>query len=127
MNKPGQFCWSELATTDLYQAKQFYHKVFGWEFREVKMDNAIHTIASVKEMDIAGMLQIPGEMKGQIQPHWMSYILVENIEDSLELALKNGAYLVKEIEEINDRGKYALITDPTGAYLAIWETTGDNV
>lgn len=127
MDKLGHFCWGELGTPNLNEAKKFYHKVFGWEFREVKMDNVNHTVASCDEIDIAGMWQIPSDMKSELRPHWMSYILVEDIEVSLKLALDNGAKLIKGIIEIVDRGKYAVITDPTGAHLALWETTGDNV
>ncbi|WP_298626185.1 VOC family protein [uncultured Legionella sp.] len=127
MDKPGEFCWRELATPNLNQAKEFYHKVFGWEFRDVKMETTVHTIASSREMDVAGMWQIPTDLVGKVRPHWMSYIYVVNLEESLTLALKHGAKVVRDIIEITDRGKYAVITDPTGAYIALWETTGDHV
>jgi predicted enzyme related to lactoylglutathione lyase len=126
MHKPGQFCWVELATTNLNQAKDFYHKVFGWEFRDVKMDNTIHTIATSNELDIAGVWQIPQEMNGKARPHLMSYILVEDIDVSLQSALEHGAKLIREVVQVGDRGKYAVITDPAGAHLALWETIGDD-
>jgi predicted enzyme related to lactoylglutathione lyase len=122
MIKPGQFCWNELATSNLTLAKNFYHRVFDWEFREVDAGTMTYTIVTSKETDIAGIWQIPNEMQGQIPPHWMSYILVDDLKKSLESAIHHGAKEIKEITQVGEMGKLAVIADPTGAYVALWET-----
>ncbi|MGC1181482.1 VOC family protein [Legionella sp.] len=118
---PSQFCWNELSTPDIHAAKEFYSKVFGWQFKEIKTEEIIYTIVSVNDQDIAGMWQIPNEMQGKIPPHWMAYLLVDDIHDSLKNARAHGAVEVKEVTEVKNMGRFAIITDPTGAHIAMWE------
>ena len=120
--KNGEFCWNELATSDLQKAKDFYGKVFGWEFVEKKMGETTYTMIKVNGKDNGGMWAIPKDKQQEIPPHWMSYILVENIEASLEKAKKNGATVLKPITTLEDAGKFAIITDPTGAHIALWQS-----
>ena len=30
--KHGEFCWTEIASTDAKKCKEFYSKIFGWKF-----------------------------------------------------------------------------------------------
>lgn len=58
-------------------------------------------------------------------PHWMSYIGVENVEKTLEDALQLGATLVMPITSVPGKGRFFLITDPTGAHIAFWQNISD--
>ncbi len=122
MPSVGQFCWNELSTTDPKKAKEFYGKVFGWEFEEHPMGDMNYIMVKVNgKKASAGIWAIPKEMQSQIPPHWMSYILVENLEKSLEKVTKLGGKVVRPATEAGDFGRFAIITDPTGAMIAIWE------
>lgn len=120
-SKFGDFCWNELATSDVEAAKKFYGKVFGWEFSEHDMGDMTYTMIKVNDKQNAGMWAIPKDQEKQIPPHWMAYISVENIEASLEKAQKEGATIVKSITNAGDFGRLAIITDPTGAHIALWQ------
>lgn len=117
----GGFCWNELASPDVKKAKDFYGKVFGWQFHDVDMGGMMYTLIKLGEKDIGGIWAIPQEQKKEIPPHWMSYILVENIEASLEKAKKQGASVVKPVTQVGDAGRLAILIDPTGAHIALWE------
>ena len=121
----GQFCWNELATADLSKAKDFYGKVFGWQFKEIKSDEMTYTIIKLNDKDIGGIWQIPTEQQGQIPPHWMAYILVTDVKKALEKAKQHGAHEIKGVTTAGDMGLFAIITDPTGAHLALWEPRGN--
>lgn len=119
----GEFCWNELATTDVAAAKNFYGKVFGWQFDEHDMGEMTYTMIKHKDKDsFAGIWAIPKDQQKQIPPHWMAYILVENLEKALEKATQNGAKIMKPATNAGDHGQFAIIADPTGAHLALWQT-----
>ena len=125
MSQPsiGQFCWNELATPNVDKAKDFYGKVFGWKFKELKSDTMTYTIVQANEKEMAGIWQIPKEQQDQIPPHWMAYVLVNDVEEALSKAKQHGAKEVKEVTQAGDMGRFAIISDPTGAYLALWEAS----
>jgi predicted enzyme related to lactoylglutathione lyase len=68
-----------------------------------------------------GIWAIPKEMQSQIPPHWMSYVLVENLEKSLTQVTKLGGKIVRPATDAGDFGIFAIISDPTGAMIALWE------
>lgn len=121
----GDFCWNELATSDPKAAKDFYGKVFGWEFVEHEMGDMNYTMIRHKDKNLcAGIWVIPKDKQKQIPSHWMAYILVENLDKALEKATKHGASIVKPAANAGDFGRFAVITDPTGAHIALWEALG---
>lgn len=117
----GQFCWNELATNDVRKAKDFYAKVLGWEFKEIQSDDMTYTLIRSSDMECGGIWQIPTEQKEHIPPHWMAYILVQDVHETLEKAKKHGAAEVKGITAAGDMGQFAIIMDPTSAHIAFWE------
>lgn len=123
-SKMGEFCWNELATTNVQAAKEFYGKVFGWQFSEIDMGDMSYTMVNHNDRSLAGIWSIPKESQNQIPPHWMSYILVENLDQSLEKAIQNGASIVKPASPAGNFGRFAIITDPAGAHIALWQTIG---
>ncbi|MFT4058071.1 MAG: VOC family protein [Legionella sp.] len=123
MNLPskGQFCWNELATNDVQRAKEFYSKLLDWEFKEIKSDDMTYTLIRSGNKECGGIWQIPNDQKANIPPHWMAYILVDNVQKTLEQAKKHGATEVKGVTQAGDMGHLAIIMDPTGAHIAFWE------
>ncbi len=119
--KAGEFVWNELATPNVQEAKNFYSKVFGWEFIDKNMGEMTYTIIKKGDKEFGGIWSIPAAQQNQIPPHWLAYILVENIEQSLAKARQNGATVIKPVQKAGDMGLFAVIKDPTGAHLALWQ------
>lgn len=68
VNEPGTFCWSELITTDVPGATEFYRTVFGW---------AAHGVGEYTEFQLegrafAGMMAKPDQMPAEAPPFWGS-------------------------------------------------------
>lgn len=119
----GEFVWNELATSNVQQAKDFYGKMFGWEFTDKKMDDMTYTMIKKGGKDFGGIWEIPTEMQNQIPSHWLAYILVDNLDQSVENAVKNGATVVKPKQQVGDMGTFAILKDPAGAHIALWQPT----
>jgi len=117
----GDFCWNELATTNVKAAKEFYSKAFGWEFSDHDMDGKTYSMIKHKDKEFAGIWEIPKDQSAHTPPHWMSYITVKNLAESLEKVKKLGATVKAPITQAGDFGQFAIITDPTGANIALWE------
>lgn len=124
MAKPNgsEFCWNELATRNVQAAKEFYGKIFGWEFTDEKTGDMTYTVIKNKEEGLGGIWQIPDEKKDKIPPHWLGYVSVENLEHVVKEAEKLGATIIVQPKPVGDWGRFAVIEDPVGAHLAFWQS-----
>jgi predicted enzyme related to lactoylglutathione lyase len=121
--KPGTFCWVELGTSDASAAKDFYSKLFGWNYDDKPMGpDGVYTMLMVKGKDAGGLYELMPDMKAQgIPPHWLSYVLVSSADETAAKAKATGATLLKEPFDVPGAGRMAVMQDPTGAVFAIWE------
>jgi len=115
--EPGMFCWIELATNDAAAAKSFYASVFGWTINDIPLPDG----------STYSMLQVDGQSLGalyenkQSQPTWNSYVSVSNVDESAQRAQENGANVIAPPFDVMDVGRMAVIADPTGASLCLWQ------
>lgn len=121
--KPGEFCWVELATLDPQASKEFYNKIFGWEAVDNPVgEGMVYTSLRLDGKPVGALYQMNKEMaKRQIPPHWMSYVSVENVDDTLETVIENGGMVAMDPIDIFDEGRMALLMDPEGASLGLWQ------
>ncbi|KTD02159.1 VOC family protein [Fluoribacter gormanii] len=119
----GAFCWNELATSNIIAAKEFYRHVLGWQYTEEAVGDMIYTLfrTSTGDQLLGGIWEIPKDQQNEIPPHWMGYILVENIEETLAKAIRHGATVKVLVTKVSDYGLFAVVADPTGANIAFWQ------
>jgi len=110
------FVHVELMTTDVAKAKAFYTGLFDWKL--VDMPGMDYTMINVGEGTGGGMMKNPVP---DLPSFWMAYVLVENAAVATEKARTLGATICKEVTEIPGIGWFSVITDPTGATLALWQ------
>jgi predicted enzyme related to lactoylglutathione lyase len=112
------FIHVELATTDLDKAKAFYTGLFDWQLEEIPgMD---YTLIKVGEGTGGGMMKHPVP---DAPSRWLAYVMVDDAAATTEKARTLGATICKEVTEIPGIGWFSVITDPTGATLALWQMT----
>jgi len=121
MPKAGEFCWNELMVADTSKAKDFYSGLLGWEANEIDMGDMTYTIFKSGDKDVAGMLQIPQGQEQEIPPHWMSYILVDDLDAMIEKATGLGATVKMPATPVASMGRFTVLLDTTGAHIALWE------
>ena len=120
---PGTFIWADLVARDVGVAKGFYMPLFGWTLEEVPvMDGAVYNIFSRDGQQVCAMFEMfPGMLEGGHPPHWQSYVSVESADASAERATAAGGRVVKEPCDVMEVGRMAMIQDPTGAFLSLWQ------
>jgi len=70
-----------------------------------------------------GMMKLPAP---DVPPHWMAYVLVDDVEASTAKVKELGGEIIKEVTEIPGMGAFSVIKDPTGAVLGLWEQRGSH-
>lgn len=114
------FVHVELMTSDVAKAKAFYTGLFDWQLEEIPgMD---YTLIKVGEGTGGGMMKT---VEPDSPSCWMAYVLVDDAAAATEKARTLGATICKEVTEIPGIGWFSVITDPTGATLALWQMNPD--
>jgi predicted enzyme related to lactoylglutathione lyase len=110
------FVHVELTTNDLAKAKAFYTGLFDWKLEVIPgMD---YTMINVGEGTGGGMMKT---VQADSPSCWMAYVLVDDAAAATDKARSLGATICKEVTEIPGIGWFSVITDPTGATLALWQ------
>jgi predicted enzyme related to lactoylglutathione lyase len=119
MPQQGQFCWNELMTGNTTAAKRFYGDLFGWKTEEHNVDDKVYNMF---QSVMAGMMEIPQGQEREIPPHWLSYVYVNDVDAMVSKAKTLGAQIKVPVTQVNDYGRFAIIIDPTGAHLGLWQS-----
>lgn len=122
---PGTFSWADLGTPDLEAASAFYARLLGWagEDRPVP-GGSVYRMMSVRGLEVAGLYAMPAEAAAGRPPMWLSYVTVDDVDASAERAADLGATVVERPFDVADAGRLALLRDPQGAMLALWQAGG---
>jgi len=116
---PGTFCWADLQTSDQQAAKAFYRSLFMWELEDTPAGEAgVYTMASIGGLDVAAIAGLQDE---SIPPHWSSYVAVADADAAAARARELGTAVVAEPFDVFDSGRMAVIQDPQGAFLNLWQ------
>lgn len=113
------FIWCDLSTFDLNTAKTFYNQIFDWEYDNGDYD---YYTAYTNQKEVSGLYLMPEKyVQMEMPSFWMSYIQVQNVEDTVKKAQELGGKI--ELKEDDPHfGKIALIRDPSGAGFTIYES-----
>ena len=120
---PGAFCWIELATTDQKAAKNFYGTLFGWGVKDLPMGpEDSYTMFQLQGRDAAaGYTLRPDQRSAGVPPHWMLYVAVESADATAKRVEQLGGKVMAPPFDVGTFGRMAVIQDPTGATLSLWQ------
>lgn len=120
---PGSFCWVELGTSDAAAAKKFYTALFGWGFHDEEVGpDMVYTQWQINGKNVGALYQLNEQMKAQgIPPHWGLYVAVKSVDESAKQVTALGGKLVMEPFDVMDAGRMAILQDPTGATISLWQ------
>jgi predicted enzyme related to lactoylglutathione lyase len=115
----GLFVWYEHLTRDVPAAIAFYSDVVGWKTQPFG-DDYVMWVGS--QGPLGGVMKLAGEAaKTGAPPQWMAHVQVEDFGGKVALVRKLGGKIWKEPTEIPTVGRFAVIADPQGAVLSIFE------
>ena len=120
---PGTFSWTDLATTDVAAAQRFYSDLFGWEWNDLPLPGGgAYSMARLRGHDVAAVAEQQEAQREQgVPPNWTSYVTVDDLDARAVRAPELGGTLLAEPFDVMDVGRMAVIADPAGAVLALWD------
>jgi predicted enzyme related to lactoylglutathione lyase len=118
----GKFVWHEQVSSDPKQAQDFYTQLFGWGTEVFKPGEVDYTMISSRGQTHGGFSKA---LEGAPPPHWLSHILVESVQETIEKATRAGGTLAAGPFEMSEVGEMAIVRDPQGAFVGIFEPEGE--
>ena len=115
----GNFVWTDLSTFDVSQAREDYEAFFGWDFS----NDPTYDFAFSSGSPVAAIFPMPQKLIDINMPSfWMSYVRVENLEDTLLKARAHEGVII-EIEPVafDDHSTISLVRDPSGAGFTLYQ------
>ncbi len=119
----GTPSWTDLSTTDPDGARAFYGALFGWEFDANPVpDGGEYIMATLHGKSAAGMMQQRPEQAAMGLPSlWNTYITVEDLAATVAKVEGAGGTVMQPPMDVMDAGHMAVIVDPAGAVVALWQ------
>ncbi|WP_433675043.1 VOC family protein [Microbacterium gorillae] len=112
----GDITHIDIPVSDLKRGAEFYSKLFGWQIAEIPgfedypMWQAPNGISG-------GGLAPRGE--GFVEPR--SYVEVDSIDETIALAQEAGATVAQAKQPITETSAWAVIVDPDGNHIGLFE------
>ena len=125
-HEPGTFCWPELATTDADSAKALYGGLFGWAFDDQPAaSGTTYTVARLAGRDVAALYVLQRSQRERGAPaRWNSYAAVASADESATRVKALGGKIFGLPFDVGKNGRMAIVKDPQGATLCLWEARG---
>lgn len=119
----GVFNWIDLTTTDAAGAKAFYAGLFGWQPRDVPIDEHYsYTMMEIDGKSVAGLGPMPPEMQAQgIPSHWVSYVKHSDVDAVATAITAAGGTLLFPPMDVMEEGRMLMAQDPSGATFGVWQ------
>lgn len=120
----GVPCWVETLTDDPEAAQHFYGGLFGWTFagsgRLSGDPPAEYFVARLDGADVAGIAPLPGGVEPP-PAAWYTHVAVDDLAETTARAREAGAEILLEDWDASPAGRLAVLTDPSGALLCLWQ------
>ncbi len=119
MKPHGHFVWNELLARDVEKAKAFYAALLGWRYERTAMPNGKpYWVAQSGGVPVAGLFEMTDalpDVPAHVPSHWFGYIEVDDADARAKAVAVAGGRLMREVFEVPDVGRLAIVTDAAGA------------
>jgi predicted enzyme related to lactoylglutathione lyase len=117
----GVPCWVDTTQPDPDAAANFYGGLFGWEFEDTMPGGAPgrYLVARLRGGDVAAVSSIPEGAPSQAS--WNTYVWVDDADEAAAKTRAAGGSVLSEPFDVEDAGRMAVISDPEGAALSVWQ------
>jgi len=113
----GAVCWVECLSRDPMVARRFYEQLLGWTSEE---GTGGYVVFSRDGERVGGLMAMPSTVPERAPSHWLVYFAVADVAVSCERAIASGGTVLAPAHDI-DEGRFAILADPSGAVLAVFE------
>lgn len=116
---PGAPAWASLMAHGLDMSKDFYHEVFGWEYRAGPQQLGPYVRAVVRGHEVAGLGEKgPGR---QVPVAWLPYMAAGDADETAGTIRELGGTVAVGPLDAESAGRMAIASDPQGAVFGIWQ------
>jgi predicted enzyme related to lactoylglutathione lyase len=121
-NTPGDIVWYELLTSDPKGAIPFYASVVGWTTQA--WQGADYTMWVGSHGPLGGVMQLPDAARTMgAPPYWQANVQVASVDETVAKVKQLGGQ-VHVTEDVPEVGRIAVISDPQGAVIAVFQPKG---
>lgn len=116
------FGWVDLSTPDVEAAKKFYTQLFGWHANDQPLpDGGVYVMLELDGKSVAGLGALPPGTEEGHPAYWSSYLIVDDLESSVEKARAAGATVTVPPMDVMAEGRMAILQDPAEAFFGMWQ------
>jgi len=118
----GLIVWYDLMSTDPASTDTFYGGVFGWQVDAESTTPTGYRAWSQQGQPFGGVLPWDVALGSGT---WMPYVQISDLDQLVDLTEDLGGAVHVEPTEIPGIGRYAVVSDPTGAPVSLFEPPSD--
>ncbi|HEX6885010.1 MAG TPA: VOC family protein [Planctomycetota bacterium] len=126
MDPRAGFGWSELSAADPDVAVRFFGRFLGWERDRHGLAGRTqpieYSLLTCRGRNVAGLYpMVAAQRKRGVASQWLSYLFVADVDACAQQARALGAELLAAPREVFQLGRMAIVRDPQGALLGLWQ------
>lgn len=121
---PGSVTWIDLTVPDADPVRDFYAEVAGWRPSPIEMGGYSDYVMTAGEgagLTAFGVCHARGTNAEQPQA-WMIYINVADLDEAVAKVTTHGGRVVRPSVACGGMGRFAIVTDPSGTAVGLFET-----
>lgn len=120
---PGKVVWHDLLTEDPAAARRFYGGLFGWTFGQVGLGfGQSYTVIEHDGRVIGGLVDARRINRGVNVSRWIPVLSVADMAAAMVAVRAAGGTVFQAPVDIPQRGSVAVVADPQGAVLTLFES-----
>ncbi len=116
--------WFDLASPDVEGAKEFYSRMFGWEWADVPMSGGnVYSMAIRNDANIVGLHpEAEGDFPESAARVWRNHVYVKDAEEACRRIEANGGSVLSGPSNADGWGVTARVTTHEGAVFGLWQS-----
>lgn len=116
----GDITHIDIPVADMQTATTFYSGLFGWQIAEIPGYEGYPMWQAPNKISGGGLAP-----RGDGFEHPRSYVEVDSIDDTLAKATASGGSVVMDKSPISETSWFAVLADPDGNHIGLYEGTTD--
>ena len=110
--------WIDLGTTDLEASKNFYGRLFGWDFEDLGPEAGGYNFIRSNGKMVGGIGSAQDPTQGTV---WAVMFDTANADETLAKVEAAGGKVITPPMDVMGSGRMAVFTDTAGALFSVWQ------